>query len=307
MLRLFLFSLFLLAFVACATPAKQTQALQREKPAVPLSAQIVNVPFVQQTAGYCGPATLTMALQWTGDNTSIDEVASQIYTPGMKGSLQTDLISGSRRHGRMAIPIQGFDSLLKEIAAGHPVIVFENLALSWYPQWHYAIVFGYDLTKPSVTMHSGPEAFKIWDMSKFERSWMLGDYWGLVVLPPDQLSATAGELSHLQAAAGLEQIGKKTEAGIAYRKILERWSGSLPALIGLGNLAYENKNYTQAVFYLQRATKDHPDSASAWHNRALAEGAAKRYKEARQSARRAVELVSGEMKAAYIQSLKNWY
>jgi hypothetical protein len=307
MLRFFIFSVFILALTACATPAKQTEALLKQRPSVPAVSKIENVPFVQQTAGYCGPATLTMALNWAGDKSSIDQVAPQVYTPGMKGSLQTDLISASRRHGMMAIPIEGYDALLKEVAAGHPVIVFENLALSWYPQWHYAIVFGYDLPKQTVLMHSGPEAFKVWDMSHFERSWMLGDYWGLVVLPPDHLSASAGELPHTQSAAALEQLGKKQEAQVAYSKILERWPKSLPALIGMGNLAFEKKNFTQAVYYLHKATAAHPDSAPAWHNQALAEGAAKNLKEAHRSAVKAVELASAETKSQYKENLKEWY
>ena len=72
--------------------------------------------------------------------------------------------------------------MLTEIAAGNPVIIFENLALSWLPQWHYALALGYDLQRQEIILHSGHDANFRWDLSKFERSWMLGDYWGLVVL-----------------------------------------------------------------------------------------------------------------------------
>ena len=269
-----IFGLLLLTLVGCVTPAKQTEALLKERQNLPSVALVEHVPFVNQTAGYCGPATLTMALQWAGKPAEQKDIAKQVYTPGAQGSLQTDLISASRRQGMMAIPIQGLSPLLTEISAGHPVIVFENLALPWFPQWHYAIVFGYDLNQQTVTMHSGPEQNKHWDMSKFERSWMLGDYWGLVVLPPGQLSATGSELSHVTAAAALEQIGKTEEARISYLSILKKWPHSLAALIGLGNISFAKGDYAASVEYLRQATKAHPESAEAKHNQAIAEAAA---------------------------------
>ncbi len=164
-----------------------------------------------------------MVMNWNGRNISVDDLAAQVYMPGMKGSLQADMVSASRRNSMMAIQIEGLSSLLREVSAGHPVIVFENLALTWAPQYHYAVVYGYDLDQETVLMHSGPTAGKKWDMRKFERSWMLGDYWGLVVLPPGELAASGTELAHVTAAAGLEQLSKTAEAEKSYLAILKRW------------------------------------------------------------------------------------
>jgi tetratricopeptide (TPR) repeat protein len=166
----------------------------------------------------------------------------------------------------LAVTIRDLPNLLKEVAAGHPVIVFENLALSWFPRWHYAVIFGYDLDHETVTLHSGPEAFKHWDMSRFERSWRLGDYWGLVVLPPGQLAATASEQDNARAAAALEEIGQTDAAKISYESILKRWPDSLVSMIGLGNIEYQRKNFVRAVAYLQAAVKAHPESQAAQNN-----------------------------------------
>jgi tetratricopeptide (TPR) repeat protein len=212
-------------------------------------------------------------MQWAGQPVTVDELAREAYTPGMKGTLQQDLIGASRRHGMMAVPIEGLDALLREIAAGHPVIVFENLAFSWYTQWHYALVFGYDLARREVLMHSGPEANKHWDMAKFERSWEYSDHWGLVVLPPGELASTANELAHLNAAAGLEQAGQSEAAEKSYLGIVKKWPQSLGALIGLGNVTYQRGDARAAVRYLRLATRYHPDSLAASHNLAVAEGA----------------------------------
>jgi tetratricopeptide (TPR) repeat protein len=245
-----------------------------------------------------------MALRWAGRDVSVDQVTPQVFTPGMKGSFQVDMISAARRNKTMAIPIEGLENLLKEIEAGHPVVVFENLALKWIPQWHYAIVFGYDLDKQTVAMHSGPEANKQWDIRKFERSWKLGDYWALVVLPPGELSVVADELTHSRAAAALEELKLIPEAQKAYASILKKWPESLAANIGAANIAYANAEYGHAVEFLSNATKAHPTSAVAWHNLAFAYQGAKKLKLARDSAKRALTLVDESQKNQFLESLK---
>lgn len=268
-------TLFLLplALISCASATPQSESLLSQTSRFPQSSQIEGVPFLQQTTNYCGPATLAMAMNWAGKKVSLEEIAPQVYTPGLKGTLQSDMISASRRQGLMAIPVSGLNALLHEVSAGHPVIVFENLSVSWLPQWHYAIVFGYDLSQEKVLMHSGPEAFKQWDLRKFERSWKLADYWGLVVLPAGGLSATGDELMHVKAAAALEQLGKIEEADQAYQAILGRWPKSLAPLIGRANIAYSKKDFTSAVRFLKQASVDHPQAAVVWHNLAIAQAA----------------------------------
>lgn len=266
-------SIFILCFlcVGCATRAVQTEALLAEPGDRPVMHLIQDVPFIDQTLGYCGPATLTMAMRRAGQDVTVDEIAAQIYTPGLKGSLQSDLIGASRRQGLMAVPIHHLSALLDEVAAGHPVIIFENLGLTWAPNWHYALVLGYDLAKQEIIMHSGHEAYFRWDLKKFERSWMLGEYWGLVVLPAGELSVSADELVQVAAAYGLEQAQKYKEAEKSYNRILEKWPNSLVALIGLGNLAFQKRDQKKALEFLQRAVKAHPESVAAKHNLSVAQ------------------------------------
>ncbi|MBX3034621.1 MAG: PA2778 family cysteine peptidase [Bdellovibrionaceae bacterium] len=259
---------------ACASRAKQTEDLRRDPPReIPSAARVENVPFIEQAANHCGPATLAMVMNWAGRGITADEIAPQVYNPSRQGSLQMDLISASRRHGLVAIPLSGMRDLLREVAAGHPVIVFENLAMSWLPQWHYAVVLGYDLPRREIILHSGPNAFQRWDMEKFERSWMLGDYWGLVVLPPGKMAASGDELAHVTAAAGLEQAGRLEEADLVYQSLLKRSPESLLALIGRGNVAYARDDARAAVAFLRQAVRHHPGSAAARHNLSVAENA----------------------------------
>lgn len=261
------FALVWLLFLAgCVTRAVQTEALLAEPGNLVAYHEIKNVSFIDQSVGYCGPATLTMAMRWAGQDVSVENIAAQAYNPGLKGTLQTDLISTSRRNGLMAVPIKDLYTLLKEVSAGHPVIVFENLSFNWAPNWHYALVLGYDLNKKEIIMHSGHDAYYHWDLEKFERSWMLGEYWGLVVLPAGKLSATGNELGHVTAAVGLEQAKKINEAEKSYRVILEKWPTSLVALIGLANITYKNGHKKEAISLLRRATKAHPESDAAKSN-----------------------------------------
>lgn len=297
---------FLLLFVVgCASNTRQTDQLLNKSPnGLTEQAQIPDVPFINQSVGHCGPATLAMVLQWNGLDISADQLVPQVYTPKLQGSFQSDMVSAARRNSMMAVQIEGLQNLLQEIQAGHPVIIFENLGIKWLPQYHYAVVHGYDLSKKKLIMHSGPKANEEVDFKEFERSWRLGDYWGLVVLPPGKLSFSGSELSHLRAAAGLEQVLKIDEAFLSYRAIQNRWPKSLGALIGLGNVTFLLKDYSKSAQFLKSATASHPHSAIAWHNLALAEFAANQRRQAKLSAKRALELAMPQDKTHYESRLR---
>ena len=270
-LKFIIFVSSVVSALGCASRAVQTEALLNSKFEVSKHHLIPDVPIVNQSAGYCGPATLTMAMQYRLVAVDIDQIATEVYTPGVEGSFPLDIISATRRHGLSGIAIEKMTSLITEVAVGNPVIIFENLSLSWAPQWHYALIVGYDLEKQEIIMHSGNSAYKKVDMKDFERSWKLADYWGLAVLPPNQLSETGSEYSHLKSAVGLEQANHFTEAKLAYKAILTRWPQSLVALIGLGNLSYVKKNKKEAIMWLKLAVKFHPESLAAKNNLKLAQ------------------------------------
>lgn len=310
-MKLALFLLAAACFVGCAgAPLQSTDLRERlATEALPPVHVIDNVPFIEQAVAQCGPASLAMVINFqrrdSGLMITADEIAKQSYTPGAKGSYQQDLISAARRNGYMAVPISGFDALIKEVDQNHPVIVFENLGVSWYQQWHYAVVFGYDLAKQELTMHSGSHANEEWGMRRFEQDWMYSDYWGLVVMKPGDLSASADEMSHSRAAAALEELGQKDAATKAYAAILSRWPDSLTSAIGMANLKYSNGEYEESVRYLKHATDVHPFEASVWHNLAIAQGSTKAKADARKSAQAAIRLAAPAEKAAYVERLSS--
>jgi hypothetical protein len=122
---------------------------------LPASKEIHGVPFYPQESNQCGPAALATTLDWSGSKVTLKTITSEIYTPGRKGSLQPLLISATRYHDRLPYVIRDLEPMMREVAAGHPVIVLQNLGLSWYPRWHYAVLIGYDMEKRIMILRSG--------------------------------------------------------------------------------------------------------------------------------------------------------
>lgn len=294
-------ALLVAALVGCATP--ETDRLLDAPPALPARAEVTGVPFFPQEEYYCGPAALAMVLSWSGLPVTQEEIAAQVYTPGREGTLASDMVAAARRHGRLAVPITRMPDLAAEIAAGHPVVVFQNLGLGWFPVWHYAVALGYDLSSGDLILHSGLDAGRVMPLRTFERTWARADHWGLVVLPPGELPASADEIAVLRAATGLEQAGKAEAAAITYAAAAERWPDSLEAWMGRGNAAYAAGDLDQAEAAFRTAVKRHPNAAAAWNNLAHVLGETGRRAEAVAAAQRAVRL-GGPDAATYRATLR---
>lgn len=287
-LRLLVGLAALSAVAACATP--EVAGLRQHPGALPQRAEVGGVPFHPQQEQYCGPAALASVLGWSGLPRSQEALALEVYTPGREGTLAHDLIGAARRHGRLAVPVADLPQLLAEVAAGHPVLVQQNLGLAWYPQWHFAVAVGYDLAAGTVVLRSGAERRRVVSLDTFDRTWARAGRWALVVLPPQRLPATGDEAAVLNAAAGLERAGRVAQAATAYEAILQRWPGSLGALIGRGNARYAAGDLHGAEAAYRAALGHHPDAAVAWNNLADVLSARGARDEALIAARRAVDL-----------------
>jgi tetratricopeptide (TPR) repeat protein len=263
--------------------------------------ELAAVPFFPQEDYQCGPAALATVLQAAGIARSPAQLVEQVYLPQRQGSLQVELLGASRRAGAVPYVLrQQPDDLLREVAAGHPVVVLQELGLL-QPQWHYAVVVGYDLGRKTLTLRSGTERRLVMSVDAFDRSWARAQRWAFVALPPDRLPATAGENDYVAAAAAFERVAP--ELGLrAYETALGAWPGNLFARLAVGNAAYRAHRLASARMHYEQATLAHPESGDAWNNLAQVLFEQGQRDAAAQAARRAVA-IGGPRLATYAATL----
>jgi tetratricopeptide (TPR) repeat protein len=270
---------------------------------VPPRVEIEAVQFYSQKAYQCGPAALAMVLNWSGLPISPEDLTAEVFTPERKGSLQSAMVSAVRRNGRIAYVFTGLSDLFAEVAAGHPVIVLQNLGLSWYPVWHYSVVIGYDLPEQIIILRSGNIRRKRMPFRIFEKTWARSDYWGLLILQSNQLPATVKEDLFLKAVLGLEEARQYHVAIDGYHTALTQWPKNLTALIGIGNCHYALGELENAEKVLKEAIRYHPKSGPAYNNLAQIFFEQGRKQEALTAAKKAVSL-GGPMRSVYQQTLE---
>jgi tetratricopeptide (TPR) repeat protein len=154
---------------------------------------------------------------------------------------------------------------LDEVASGAPVLVLQNLSLPVAPQWHYAVVIGYDRAAQTVTLHSGTTPRLSMPLSTFELTWARSARWAVRVTAPDRLPAGADPDRWASAVASLERTDPAA-AEVAWRTALTRWPNHRIALLGLGNAAYAQGRRAAAATAYRSAVRAHPDFADAWNN-----------------------------------------
>lgn len=255
----------LLGLAGCATP-QRTELAQNWPADLPARAQLREVPFYPQEDYECGPAALAMVASAAGVPRMPEDLVSQVYVPGRKGSLQPEMLAASRRQGLPAYQLQPrLESLLREVAAGHPVVVFQNLSLPVYPMWHYAVVIGFDRERDTLVLHSGRTERLEMTLSTFEHTWARGAYWAMVALAPTRLPATAEPDRYAASVAALERVNLGA-AQTAYATALQAWPEHRASLLGAGNAAYGLGQLERAASAYRRAAQQHPDFADAWNN-----------------------------------------
>ena len=296
------FALFVAAAFLGGCAAPQSRAIIAAPQDLPSAANVASVPFFPQERYHCGPATIAMALAWSGLDVTSEQMVPEVYTPGREGTLPPDMVSALRRHGRLAVPVGRLSEILTEISAGHPVIVFQNLGLTALPSWHFALAIGYDLEAGTISLHSGREAKRTIGLSTFERTWARAGAWALAVVRPGDLPTTGTAEKVARAAAGLERAGKAKAARDAYREMVMRWPDDLAAWIGRGNTSYALGDLAAAEDAFRLASALHPSNAAAWNNLAHVLGERGRTAEAITAARRAVKL-AGDSDAPYRETL----
>ncbi|MEJ8836649.1 PA2778 family cysteine peptidase [Ramlibacter sp. AN1133] len=260
-----------LALAGCTTLIPQTVALRTDWPAgVPRQVELAQVPFFPQDDYQCGPAALAMAMKFAGAPVAPDALVDEVWLPSRKGSLQLEMLAAPRRHGLVSYRLApAYGDLLREVAAGHPVVVLQDVGMMMaplLPEWHYAVVNGFDYATGTIYLRSGLQVRQEMPFSYFERTWLPGGYWAMVVTRPEDIPATATESRWLDALLGLARGGDAEATIRGYRAALARWPESLPAAVGLANHLHARGSLQEAAGVLRAALQKSPGSVILLNN-----------------------------------------
>jgi tetratricopeptide (TPR) repeat protein len=226
--------------------------------------ELTGVPFFPQTEYQCGPAALATVLAHAGAGVDPEGLAREVYAPGLRGSLQPELLGATRRHGFIPYVLRpDADALAAELAARRPVLVLQNLGVKRVPVWHYAVVVGLD--GDDVILRSGTEQRRIERRGAFLRSWQRGASWAFVALTPGEIPATATADAYIGALADAERL-LGAAALRAYRAALERWPDDELVLFAAAGERHATGDLVGATALYRQLLAASPDQAAARNN-----------------------------------------
>lgn len=245
----------------CAAPGLRHDALDGVDPT---RVELQATPFFPQSEYQCGPAALATLLAADGVGVTADELVPEVYLPARRGSLQVELVAATRVRGRLPYQLAPRDeALFAELAAGRPVLVLQKLGAGPWPGWHYAVLVGYDRDRRSVLLRSGTTRRLEMSVGRFLASWDRAGRWAMLSLEPGELPAGADLKRYVDAAAGLEAVGRLDDAEIAYRSASQRWPDAALPWLGLANVAYAREDPRAArALYVEALARDPADVAA---------------------------------------------
>ncbi|GAA0849771.1 PA2778 family cysteine peptidase [Marinobacter szutsaonensis] len=258
--------LVLLAGCASTPPWPEPES-EAGKPVLPNRVLLDDVPFYAQEKYQCGPASLAMMLNSQGLETDPDVLKELVYIPAREGSLQVEMVAGARSHNMVVYPLKPkLEAVLEEVSAGNPVLVMQNLLIDWWPQWHFAVVVGFDSDDETIILNTDTRKHHAMPYKAFHATWSRAERWAVVVLPPEQIPATAEPLTFLRAAHDLESTGHTRAALSAYQTAEQTWPQQPAPIMAQGNLAYGQQQWSGAVVHFRRVVEQFPDYAEGWNN-----------------------------------------
>ena len=133
--------------------------------------QIPEVPFVEQKDDFCGPASLAMVMNFYGVKVTQEDIANEIYSPELKGSLSMELVLYPISKGFEAeIYNGGLDDLKQKVRAMFPLIVSIREREDT-DRTHYMVVWGYDDMNKKIFAHSGRKERVVMGYDVFIEMW----------------------------------------------------------------------------------------------------------------------------------------
>jgi hypothetical protein len=215
----------------------------------------------------CVPAAVATMLASAGIVVPARVLQAELYVPVLHGALRVEAVALLRAHGLVPYVLErDVDALIKELAAGHPVMVWQNLGTRGMPDGHSAVVVGYDGARGEFLLYSGFNADLRLGAARFLGTWERAGRWALVVTQPDQPPASASAQRWLRALSEFETTDQGELALAGYRAATQRWPQEALAWGALGTAQLQAGQIADAVVTLETATRLAPQHAGLRDN-----------------------------------------
>ncbi|MEI8064438.1 MAG: cysteine peptidase family C39 domain-containing protein, partial [Verrucomicrobiota bacterium] len=218
----------------------------------------LDVPFIAQQSGYCGPAALAMLAGFYEQPVSQAAIASAIYLPDIHGTLTADLADYAKQFNLWTRQYHGTTTDIRQkLTAGVPVIVLGKFG----NKLHFFVVLGFDEFAGTVLVHSDQQAGLVMPQEQFWRVWDRADRWTLLICPPDKATWTLTGDEYNDLGVFLEQTGNLPAAAGNYRRATELVPANSYFQMNLGNVLLKQKLLPEAVVAFRQAVQCEPGNA----------------------------------------------
>jgi tetratricopeptide (TPR) repeat protein len=175
------------------------------------------------------------------------------------------MIAAARQYERLPYVLdRSLAAISREIQAGRPVLVLQNLGLRSIPRWHYAVVVG--VTDDRVILRSGTTERLMTRLRTFARTWSYGGEWAIVLLRPGELPIAPNAERWISANAAFESTGHRSAALRNYEIATQLWPDRSLVWLALGNAWYRSGNRNGAESAFKRAVDADERNAPALNN-----------------------------------------
>jgi tetratricopeptide (TPR) repeat protein len=262
--------LALAALSAGCTPS--SEELRAELVSGQRRGRYIPLEFIKQEPNRCGSAALGELLaHWKVANSSEEQLAKEVYSKSLKGTLNFDLANAARRR---ELVVRSGRSCLKElheaIESGYPAVVMITLSPHVLKRKHFMIIKGVDLERGYLMADDGRRPDRVLRPRPFRKDWRSSKFWALYCWPAEKPPTWAASFEELQAGVILERRGRADAAVEAYGRALGKDPKMWEARFNLGNVSLARGRRTQAFEHYRAALTIKPEEPDVLNNLACA-------------------------------------